>query len=119
MPVVRRRRRLCGARRHGITLYKGSTEGETYDWDADANGWATHMQMAATYVNAEGTTVIPNHYGNGTAPAVNGDRTSFTLANAGYLANYRAFDVTKPISDPLYAHDGRSLGESMVRAGSF
>ena len=81
----------------GIALYKGSTEGETYDWDADANGWATHMQMAATYVNAEGTMVIPNHYGNGTAPAVNGDRTSFTLANAGYLANYRAFDVTKPI----------------------
>ncbi|MBE7089451.1 MAG: hypothetical protein E7362_01445 [Clostridiales bacterium] len=93
-----------------------SKDGSEFDFAKDANGWSTYIRNnteTVTWHDSLGNTIIQSNFGK-EAEWVYGDYSGFTLAyysaNEGagtYVANFNAFDVTKPIQIEYAMHSAR------------
>ena len=93
-----------------------SKDGSVFDFAKDANGWSTYIRNnseTVTWNDSQGNVVIKPTFGK-EADWVYGDYSGFTLAYFGqnegvgtYVANFNAFDVTKPIQIEYAMHSLR------------
>ena len=85
-----------------------SADGSVFTYAADTNGWSDYTQTpSVSYANSLGETIISGHFGR-EGYWMHADYTGMSLLNNGYMVNYTALDVTKPIQIEYLVHPIRS-----------
>jgi len=99
---------------------ENSMNGERFTYDCDSHGWANYKQNGIVHYDSNGDARIGPTYGV-TGKSTNGNITTMLLTGSAYVANYKEFDVTKPIafSYNVSSADFAGLGKSWYMINLF